>query len=246
MGIFDLNFKKNYIKKYHEHLRYGEFDEAYRLFIREIEVTNYQYALHFACHYKNFDLVESILNERPNSINNIDSNNKNALHYAVNQFFIGGHTLESIFEKKLLPTYLLEGIPHETHLCDRAGNDSTLAKENKNKTQIISLLINKGININQEDNFNFTPLYFSIAARDEITAKKLIALGADVSHTSTWDDEEGTKKGVLTIFNEAYKIPWAYSSTNLSIQKSKTNSFKEYLIQKGADEGVIKRRDLEN
>lgn len=246
MGIFDLNFKKNYIKKYHEHLRYGEFVEAYNLFFNEVEVKNYQYALHFSCYYSNFELVQSILNEKPNSINHLDSYSKNALHYAVNQFHLPGHTLDSIFEKKILPEILLEGIPHNCSLHDRLCDDAYLRTQIKSMISIINLLVKMGININQEDSYNFTPLYYCIAARDEITAKKLIDLGADVSHISVWDDEEGINKGVLTIFNEAYKIPWSYSSTNLSIQKSKTNSFKEYLIQKGADEDVIERRDLED
>ncbi len=239
MGIFDLNFKKNYIKKFHDHLRYGENDEAHHLFFENPEVTNYQYALHFSCYYKNFDLVEIVLDKRPNCINNLDTENKNALHYAVNQFHISGYTLESVFEKKLLPKYLLEGIPHTTSLFDRINSDRALRIEDKDTTNIINLLIKKGININQEDENYYTPLYFSIAARDELVAKQLINLGADVSHTSWWDAEEGLKKGILTAFNEAYKLPWEYGSLESQVQKFETNNFKEYLIKNGANQNVI-------
>jgi len=250
MGLLDFRITKNYIRLFFEHLQNGEDEKALRLFYDREEVKGYPLSLHYACYFKCLKVTEQILKKRKNLINYLDELNQNPLHYAVNHFHFDGHTLDSIFNKKLLPRQILRGI-ERNNLYDmqhRKEKDTNLIKKSYLKPlfKIIDLLVDAGVDLEQASNdygpgsqggFPCTPLFVSIAARDEHTSKYLIEKhSAKVDLVEIVDGvyKNFVKKNytIMSIFHQAYD--GGYSDISENMQKKIKDDFEKYLLDKNA------------
>lgn len=244
MGLLDFRITKNYVKLFFEHLQYGEDEKAIRLFHDEEVVRSYPYSLHYACYFYRVELVKEILLHRRKLVHQLDEYDQNPLHYAVNHFHFSGHTLESFFKKQMLPKQITRGIPpNYFNLMNRKEKDSNLIEKTSFRYlfEIIDLLVEAGVNLEQANTnnmgFSCTPLFISVAARDEHTAKYLIEKhSVKVDLVDNFEVEGFGKKNftIMSLFNNAYRLPWVYTDISVYMQKKITNNFKKYLLDKNA------------
>ncbi len=244
MGLLDFRITKNYVKLFFEHLQYGEDEKAIRMFHDKEVVRTYPYSLHYACYFYRVELVKEILLHRRKLVHQLDEYDQNPLHYAVNHFNFSGHTLGGFFKKQMLPKQITRGMtPNYYHLMHRKEKDSNLIRKIYLKPlfEIIDLLVDAGVNLEQaninDEDFSCTPLFMSIAARDEHTAKYLIEkYSAKVDLVDNFEVKGFGKKNftIMSLFNVAYRLPWGCTDISVYMQKKITNNFKKYLLDKNA------------
>ena len=244
MGLLDFRITKNYVRLFFEHLQNGEDEKAYRLFLDEEVVRTYPYSLHYACYFYRVELVKEILLHRRKLVHQLDEYDQNPLHYAVNHFDFSGRTLGRVFKKQILPKQITRGIqPNYFNLENRKEKDSNLIKKTflRPLFEIIDLLVEAGVSLEQKNTnnmgFSCTPLFISVAARDEDTAKYLIEkYSVKVDLVDSFEVDGFGKKNftIMSLFNDAYKLPWGYTDISVHMQRKITNDFKKYLLDKNA------------
>jgi ankyrin repeat protein len=125
--------------------------------------------LHIAAHRNNYDLTAYLL-ESNFDINMLDSNGHTALFYAITNFGPDIDWFNPVIEnKKTAKINFVSDMPFY-------GNP---INERQKQVRIVIALLDKGININQQNKWGWTVLHFASAAYSMGLQKLLIENGAD-------------------------------------------------------------------